>query len=63
MGGAERIRGELLKRGIRVAKRTVQRHMTKVRITQFGRAISWKPMMSGFELTHAFFPVFEPPPQ
>jgi putative transposase len=29
--GAERIRGELLKLGIRVAKRTVQRHMRSVR--------------------------------
>ncbi len=29
--GAERILGELLKLGIRVAKRTIQRHMTKAR--------------------------------
>jgi hypothetical protein len=29
--GAERIRGELLKLGIRVGKRTVQRHMRRVR--------------------------------
>jgi transposase InsO family protein len=32
--GAERIRGELLKLGLRVAKRTVQRHM---------RAVRWRP--------------------
>jgi putative transposase len=29
--GAERVRGELLKLGIRVCKRTVQRHMRRVR--------------------------------
>lgn len=39
--GAERIRGELLKLGIRVAKRTVQRHMRTVR--QRGpRGPSWR---------------------
>ena len=32
--GAERIRGELLKLGIRVGKRTVQRHMRGVRPTR-----------------------------
>lgn len=31
--GAERIRGELLKLGIRVAKRTIQRHILAVRPT------------------------------
>ncbi len=34
--GAERVRGELLKLGIRVGKRTVQRHMRAVRPTQPG---------------------------
>jgi transposase InsO family protein len=34
--GAERIRGELLKLGIAVAKRTVQRYMSKVRTTPPG---------------------------
>jgi len=32
--GAERIRGALLKRGVRVGKRTVQRHMRRVRPTR-----------------------------
>ena len=34
--GAERIRGELIKRGIRVGKRTVQRHMRSVRPSRPG---------------------------
>jgi hypothetical protein len=38
-GGAERTRGELLKLGIRVAKRTIQRHMMKVRPPDLGLSI------------------------
>ena len=38
--GAERIRGELLKLGIRVAKRTIQRHILAVRPPGDGQ--SWK---------------------
>ncbi len=40
--GAERIRGELLKLGIRVGKRTVQRHMRPIRPTGVpGRGQTW----------------------
>ncbi len=35
--GAERIRGELLKLGIRVAKRTIQRHMRGLRTKRGAR--------------------------
>jgi len=41
--GAERIRGELLKLGIRVAKRTIQRHILKVRPPGGGQ--SWKTFL------------------
>ena len=37
--GAERIRGELLKLGIAVSKRTVLRYMTQVRDASFGQQI------------------------
>ena len=39
--GAERIRGELLKLGIRVAKRTIQRHMSKARPPKLPRGQNW----------------------
>ena len=39
--GAERIRGELLKLGIRVAKRTIQRHMTQARPPNLPRGQTW----------------------
>jgi putative transposase len=39
--GAERIRGELLKLGIRVSKRTIQRHMRGARPTAPPRGRSW----------------------
>jgi predicted choloylglycine hydrolase len=35
--GAERIRGELLKLGIKVSKRTVQKYMLKVRHNRSGQ--------------------------
>ncbi|MBN2195260.1 MAG: transposase [Polyangiaceae bacterium] len=41
--GAERIRGELLKLGIRVAKRTIQRHILAARPTGDGQ--SWKTFL------------------
>ena len=37
LGGAERIRGELLKLGIKVSKRTVQKYMLKVRHNRSGQ--------------------------
>jgi len=44
--GAERIRGELLKLGIRVGKRTVQRHMRAARPPQPGEGgQSWAPFL------------------
>jgi putative transposase len=46
--GAERIRGELLKLGIRVCKRTIQKYMRQVRITR-PRGQTW----STFLHTHA----------
>ncbi len=39
--GAERIRGELLKLGIRIAKRTVQRYLRGARPSSPGRGQSW----------------------
>jgi hypothetical protein len=39
--GAERIRGERLKLGIRVSKRTIQRHMTKARPPELPRGQTW----------------------
>ena len=39
--GAERIRGELLKFGIWVAKRTIQRHMAKARPPELPRGQTW----------------------
>ncbi len=39
--GAERIRGELLKLGIRVSKRTIQRHMTRARPPELPRGQNW----------------------
>ena len=42
--GAERIRGELLKLGLRVAKRTIQRHIVAVRPPGDGR--SWKTFLA-----------------
>jgi putative transposase len=39
--GAERIRGELLKLGIHVAKRTIQRHMNKARPPDVPRSQRW----------------------
>jgi len=38
--GAERIRGELLKLGIRLSKRTIQKYMSAVR-TQQPRSQTW----------------------
>jgi putative transposase len=43
--GAERIRGELLKLGIRVAKRTIQRHMTKARPPDLPRGQNWSTFL------------------
>jgi len=43
--GAERIRGELLKLGIRVAKRTSQRHMTKARPPDPDRGQNWRTFL------------------
>jgi hypothetical protein len=55
--GAERIRGELLKLGIRVAKRTIQRHMTKARPPDLPRdqspRSSRRPCLVGFTMTIA----------
>lgn len=42
-GGAERIRGELLKLDIRVSKRTIQRHIHAVRPTGDGQ--SWRTFL------------------
>ena len=47
MWGAERIRGELLKLGIRVAKRTIQKYMRAVRSQS-----STGPSRSTFLKTH-----------
>jgi putative transposase len=46
--GAERIRGELLKLGIRVCKRTIQKYMRAVRTTR-PRGQTWRPFLH----THA----------
>jgi len=43
--GAERIRGELLKLGIRVSKRTIQRHMTKARPPELPRGQNWRTFL------------------
>jgi len=43
--GAERIRGELLKLGIRVAKRTIQRYLAKVRPPDLPRGQSWRTFL------------------
>ena len=43
--GAERIRGELLKLGIRVAKRTIQRYIRAVRRPSSPRGQSWKTFL------------------
>jgi putative transposase len=43
--GAERIRGELLKLGIRVAKRTIQRYMRAARSPNSPRGQSWKTFL------------------
>jgi len=43
--GAERIRGELLKLGIRVAKRTIQRHMTKARPPDLPPGQTWRTFL------------------
>jgi transposase InsO family protein len=43
--GAERIRGELLKLGIRVAKRTVQRHMRDARPTAPHGGQGWRTFL------------------
>ena len=42
--GAERIRGELLKLGIRVCKRTIQKYMRAVRPTRLGGQ-TWKTFL------------------
>ena len=44
--GAERIRGELLKLGIRVSKRTVQRQMSKARPPKLPHGQSWKTFLA-----------------
>ncbi len=43
--GAERIRGDLLKLGIHVAKRTIQRHMNKVRPPDLPRSQRWQTFL------------------
>jgi transposase InsO family protein len=43
--GAERIRGELLKLGIRVSKRTIQRHMAKARPPELPRGQNWRTFL------------------
>ena len=43
--GAERIRGELLKLGIRIAKRTIQRHMSKARPPELPRGQNWRTFL------------------
>ncbi len=43
--GAERIRGELLKLGIRVAKRTIQRYMPKTRPPELPRGQTWRAFL------------------
>ena len=43
--GAKRIRGELLKLGIRVSKRTVQRHMRKARPPELPRGQTWRTFL------------------
>jgi hypothetical protein len=42
--GAERIRGELLKLGIRVSKRTIQKYMKQIRPTRT-RGQAWKTFL------------------
>jgi len=42
-GGAERIRGELLKLGIRVSKRTIQKYMKDVRQSSRSPKQTWEP--------------------
>ena len=44
--GAERIRGELLKLGITVAKRTIQRYMRAARLPVPPRGQSWKTFLA-----------------
>jgi transposase InsO family protein len=44
--GAERIRGELLKLGISVAKRTIQRYKRKVRAPTLPHGQSWKTFLA-----------------
>jgi transposase InsO family protein len=44
--GAERIRGELLKLGIKVAKRTIQRYLRAARRPNSPRGQSWKTFLS-----------------
>jgi hypothetical protein len=43
--GAERIRGELLTLGIRVSKRTIQRHMNKARLPGLPRGQNWRTFL------------------
>ena len=43
--GAERIRGELLKLGIRVSKRTIQRHMTRARPPELPHGQTWRTFL------------------
>ncbi len=43
--GAERIRGELLKLGIRVAKRTIQRYMTQARPPNLPPGQTWQTFL------------------
>jgi hypothetical protein len=43
--GAERIRGELLKLGIRVAKRTIQRYLAKARPPELPRGQTWRTFL------------------
>jgi putative transposase len=43
--GAERIRGELLKLGIRVSKRTIQRHMSKIRPPGLPCGQTWRTFL------------------
>jgi putative transposase len=48
LGGAERIRGELLKVGVKVSKRTIQKYLLKVR-----ESISSSQTWATFEKYHA----------
>jgi putative transposase len=43
--GAERIRGDLLKLGIGVSKRTIQRHMAKARPPNIPRGQTWRTFL------------------